>query len=59
MAVDEKLLALLRCPACENRPTVHEDGGYIVCDDCGRRYPVEKSIPRMIVSVAEPPAETS
>lgn len=49
MPVDARLLELLRCPACEERPEVREEGEELVCVECGRRYPVEGGIPRMIV----------
>ncbi len=52
MSVDATLLEMLRCPACEDRPEVREEGEALVCVACGRRYPVENGIPRMIVEKA-------
>ena len=49
MHVDARLLELLRCPACVERPEVREEGEALVCVQCDRRYPVENGIPRMIV----------
>jgi uncharacterized protein YbaR (Trm112 family) len=46
-------MEILRCPACLERPPVHEDGEALVCDVCGRRYPIEEGIPRMIVDEPE------
>ena len=56
MPVDAKLLEILRCPACEERPPVREEGDALVCVQCGRRYPVEDGIPRMIVEDVTPAA---
>jgi uncharacterized protein len=49
--VDQRLLDLMACPACHG--AVHQDGERIVCDDCGRRYPVRDGIPIMLVEEAE------
>ena len=50
-AVDPWLAALLACPV--DRGTVRADGGTLVCDICGRRYPVKDGIPAMIADDAE------
>ena len=49
----EKLLEILRCPAC-----VKEKDGileqvrevWLVCTDCGRKYPIVEDIPVMLIS---------
>ena len=53
------LLAILACPACEGRPAIHpnEDGTELVCEACGRRYPVRDGIPVMLVDEALPAVE--
>ena len=52
-----ELLNILACPVCKSSPlkmTVDkEDGGEIVegeltCQKCGRKYPIEGSIPNML-----------
>ncbi len=50
--VDPELLEILRCPVC-----VHEGKGeltlvretWLVCRDCGRKYPIREDIPVMLV----------
>jgi len=56
MAVKEELLEILRCPACvagkegaapETGTLRVEAENILVCQTCGRRYPVEDGIPDM------------
>lgn len=50
--VSQDLLEILRCPVC-----VHEKGGlltfsrdtWLVCQDCGRKYPIVDEIPVMLI----------
>jgi uncharacterized protein len=50
--VNKELLEILRCPAC-----VREHEGlldyvketWLVCRDCGRKYPVRDDIPVMLI----------
>lgn len=50
--VSSELLELLRCPAC-----VREKEGlldyvqesWLVCKDCGRKYPIREDIPVMLI----------
>jgi len=50
--LNQELLEILRCPVC-----VHEKGGllklyrdcWLVCQDCGRKYPVLEDIPVMLI----------
>ncbi len=55
MTVNEKLLDMLACPACEDRPKVVIKGDGIHCPKCGRIYPVADGIPIMLIDKAEPP----
>lgn len=50
------LLALLACPVCDSRPAVRQEGEFLVCTECGRRYPVVDGIPEMLPDSALPPA---
>ena len=54
MAVSPDLLEILRCPAdVRNAPDagmldlVH--GTWLVCRDCGRKYPIKNDIPIMLI----------
>lgn len=60
MPVSPDLLAILRCPACVTGPTRRTDvpdpglldlvrDVWLVCHDCGRKYPICDDIPRMII----------
>jgi uncharacterized protein YbaR (Trm112 family) len=50
--VSQELLEILRCPAC-----VREKDGllkltrenWLVCQDCGRKYPIVDDIPIMLI----------
>ncbi len=57
MAVSEKLLDILACPACESRPKVELVDGALHCKECGRVYPIENGIPIMLVDKAVRPNE--
>ncbi len=56
--LDPEFLALLRCPACDDRPPVRltEARDALVCDNCRRVYPIVDGLPRLIVEEAAPPA---
>ena len=51
--INQELLDILRCPAC-----VKETEGklervrevWLVCGDCGRKYPIVEEIPVMLIS---------
>ncbi len=51
--IDEKLLEILACPACKGPVELQDD--WIVCQECGRRYPIRDDIPIMLVEEAEQP----
>ncbi len=60
--VSQELLEILRCPAC-----VREKSGlltltretWLVCQDCGRKYPIVDDIPVMLIDEGDKWAETS
>ena len=52
MAIDEKLLKLLACPACEDRPPVKLQGEELICEKCKRAYPIKDGIPVMLIEKA-------
>ena len=63
--IDPKLLEILACPACDERPPVRLEGSWIFCDRCHRAYPIKDDIPIMLIEEAvqckngQPPTEPS
>jgi uncharacterized protein len=55
MALDARLLEILVCPACRDALQHKERRRVLVCDGCGRQYPVRDGIPVMLVEEAKPP----
>ena len=48
------LLEILVCPL--DKAKVHPEGTRLVCEQCGRAYPVRDGIPIMIIDEADMPA---
>jgi uncharacterized protein YbaR (Trm112 family) len=52
MMVSPDLLEILRCPHCvREKPgllTLHRDT-WLICQDCGRKYPIRDDIPVMLI----------
>jgi uncharacterized protein YbaR (Trm112 family) len=52
MMVSPDLLEILRCPHCvRDKPgllTLHRDT-WLICQDCGRKYPIRDDIPVMLI----------
>jgi uncharacterized protein YbaR (Trm112 family) len=44
--IDETLLSILACPLC--REPVVEQGDWLVCQGCRRKYPIRDGIPIML-----------
>lgn len=49
--VPDDLLAILVCPV--DHAKVNPEGDFLVCEECGRAYPVRDGIPVMLVEEAE------
>jgi len=48
MPLDPKFVEMLICPACEDHPSLREDGDSLVCDRCHRAYAVTDNIPNLL-----------
>ncbi|MCZ2128357.1 MAG: hypothetical protein LC099_11370 [Anaerolineales bacterium] len=50
--LDAELLEILRCPHCardgKGELVLHKDS-WLVCQDCGRKYPIVDEIPVMLI----------
>ncbi|NPV56766.1 MAG: Trm112 family protein [Anaerolineae bacterium] len=50
--LSERLLEILRCPNCNPNDggllTYHQ-GSWLICNDCGRKYPVVGDLPVMLL----------
>ncbi len=50
--VKKELLDILRCPSCvrekEGLLDLHKDS-WLICKDCGRKYPIVEDIPVMLI----------
>jgi uncharacterized protein len=55
--VDQKLIALLVCPACHGEIEYKDRRNLIICTECGLHYPVRDNIPVMLVDEASRPGE--
>jgi len=49
--IDEQLLKILACPACQGDVELNDKR--IVCVKCGRKYPIKDGIPVLLVDQAE------
>jgi uncharacterized protein YbaR (Trm112 family) len=60
--VNQDLLEILRCPACvrerEGLLNFYKDS-WLICQDCGRKYPVIDDIPVMLIDEGDQWIETS
>ena len=54
--VSQDLLEILRCPACvretEGLLDYHRES-WLICQDCGRKYPIRDDIPVMLIDVGD------
>ena len=50
--VSEELLEILRCPACvqaKDGTLDYYKESWLVCQECGRKYPIRQDIPVMLI----------
>ena len=57
MPLDPKFLAVLACPADDARPPLRQEGETLVCDVCGRVYPIRDGIPILLPEEATIPVK--
>jgi len=55
--IDEKLLNILACPLCDDRPALRLEGEYLICTVCGHGFPIVDDIPHLLPEDAIPPEE--
>jgi uncharacterized protein YbaR (Trm112 family) len=52
MMINKDLLDILRCPSCvrekEGLLKIHAET-WLICQDCGRKYPIVEEIPVMLI----------
>ena len=48
MPLDPKLVEILACPACDDRPPLRLVDETLVCDSCGRVYTIRDGIPILL-----------
>ena len=60
--VRQDLLDILRCPACVRETygllDFHKET-WLICQDCGRKYPVKQDIPVMLIDEGDKWVETA
>ncbi len=54
--IDKEFLEILACPACKGEVRLDEASERIICEACGRRYPIRDGIPVMLIDEAELPS---
>ena len=59
MPIDQALLSMLVCPACDDRPPLREEGANLICDECHRVYPVRDGILILLPEEATIPDTTA
>jgi uncharacterized protein YbaR (Trm112 family) len=55
--IDKELLDILACPACKGDIVYDQENEKLICQECGRRYPIRDGIPVMLIDEAELPDE--
>ena len=61
LPISQDLLDILRCPNCVREKDgllVLEKNAWLVCQDCGRKYPISDGIPVMLIEEGDKWADT-
>jgi hypothetical protein len=53
--IDKELLNILACPACKGGIEYDQENQKLICQKCGRKYPIRDDIPVMLIDEAELP----
>ena len=59
--VNQELLDILRCPACVKEKEgllVYYKESWLICQDCGRKFPIREDIPIMLIEEGDKWVET-
>jgi uncharacterized protein YbaR (Trm112 family) len=48
VTLDPEFVALLACPACDDRPSLRLAGEILICDECRRIYTIRDGIPVLL-----------
>lgn len=62
LPISKDLLEILRCPACVRETEGLLDlvkNSWLVCQDCGRKYPISEGIPVMLIDEGDKWRETA
>lgn len=51
--INKELVDILACPVCKGNITYDEGNQKLICDACGRKYPIRDGIPVMLEEEAE------
>lgn len=57
MAINDELLDILACPSCKTPVELVRDQ-WLVCGECGRKYPIRDDIPVMLVEEGDRHVDT-
>lgn len=58
MTLDPDFVAILTCPACDDRPPLRLSEDTLVCDVCGRAYVIYDGIPVLLPDEAILPSHS-
>lgn len=50
--IDKELLDILICPKCKGNIKLHENGQYIICENCNLAYYIDNDMPVMLIDNA-------
>jgi len=55
--MNDKLLEVLACPKCDDRPPLTKVGDRLVCTKCHWAFPVINGMPHLVSDEAIPPEQ--